>query len=105
MHVANFFPGWRARVDGKDTDILLANGLFRAVPIPPGEHIVDLWYAPDSIILGIRVTAVAVGIALASLAISLVLARHRRPTVEERRAARLARRGIDPTAREAGLTE
>ncbi len=105
VHVANFFPGWRARVDGKDTDILLANGLFRAVPLPPGEHIVDFWYAPDSIILGIRVTAVAIGVALASLAVSLALARRRRPTVDERRAARLARRGIDPDTLEASLED
>jgi hypothetical protein len=92
VHVANYFPGWRARVDGKDADILLANGLFRAVPLPPGDHVVDLWYAPDAVILGIRVTAVAAGIALASLAAAFLLAGRRRPTIVEQRAKRMARR-------------
>ena len=92
VHVANFFPGWRARVDGKDADILLANGLFRAVPVPPGDHVVDLWYQPEAVSLGIRVTAVAGWLAVASLVASLVAVRRRRLSVAERRAERMARR-------------
>jgi len=95
VHVANYFPGWRARVDGKDADILLANGLFRAVPLPPGEHVVELWYQPKAVALGIQVTAVAGVLTLASLAAWLVASRRRRPSLAERRAARLAKRGIE----------
>ena len=98
MNVANFFPGWHARVDGKEVDILLANSLFRAVPLPPGDHIVDFWYAPDAIALGIQVTAVAALVALGSLVAAFFGARRRRPTVEERRAARLAKLGINAEA-------
>jgi hypothetical protein len=93
VNVANFFPGWHARVDGKEVDILLANSLFRAVPLPPGDHIVDFWYAPDAIALGIKVTAVAALVAMASLAAAFFGTRRRPLTVEKRRAARLARRG------------
>jgi hypothetical protein len=95
VHVANFFPGWRARVDGRQADILLANGLFRAVPVPPGDHIVELWYQPDAVAVGIWVTALAGALAAASLALWAIAARRRRLTVAERRAARMTKRGVD----------
>jgi hypothetical protein len=44
-----FFPGWRASVDGSQVEVLRANGLFRAVPLPPGRHRVVFDYAPASL--------------------------------------------------------
>ncbi len=67
VHVANFLPGWRAWVDGVEAPILLANGLFRAVPVSRGDHIVLLRYEPFSVDLGLRITAVAGLAALMSL--------------------------------------
>lgn len=48
-----FYPGWRARVDGDDTEILRANGLFRAVPVPTGRHEVVFSYEPASLRVGL----------------------------------------------------
>jgi hypothetical protein len=96
VHVANYFPGWRARVDGRDADILLANSLFRAVSLPPGEHLVELWYQPEAVALGMQVTGFAGALTVASLGGWLAASRRKRPTVAERRAARMAKRGIGP---------
>lgn len=40
----NYYPGWKAYVDGKETKIHRANYTFRAVPVPQGKHIVEFTY-------------------------------------------------------------
>jgi len=37
-----FYPGWTAKVDGREGDILSGNYLFRVIPIEKGEHEVTL---------------------------------------------------------------
>jgi len=39
-------PWWRANIDGADTEILKADGIFRAVVIPRGHHVVHFTFAP-----------------------------------------------------------
>jgi hypothetical protein len=39
-------PWWQATVDGKPTEILKANLLFRAVVVPPGRHAVRFTFHP-----------------------------------------------------------
>lgn len=39
-------PWWRAYVDGRPTDILKANVLFRAVAVPAGRHVVRFEFQP-----------------------------------------------------------
>ena len=39
-------PWWRATVDGKSTDILKANVLFRAVQVPAGRHRIRFEFEP-----------------------------------------------------------
>ncbi|MEA2935766.1 MAG: hypothetical protein QOD74_2412 [Variibacter sp.] len=41
-------PWWIATVDGKPAEILKANVLFRAVPLPSGQHIIRFEFAPLS---------------------------------------------------------
>ncbi|MDH3208091.1 MAG: hypothetical protein OEO79_15935 [Gemmatimonadota bacterium] len=45
----NWFPAWRARVDGVDVPILRAYHTLRAVPIGPGEHTVEMYYQSDAV--------------------------------------------------------
>lgn len=52
----SFYPGWRAYVDGKETEILRANLFFRAVPLSPGEHLVEFRYKPASFKIGLTVS-------------------------------------------------
>lgn len=52
----NYFSGWRAYIDGKETKIIKANYTFRAVEVPRGEHVVTFSYFPDSFKKGILVS-------------------------------------------------
>jgi len=39
-------PWWRATVGGVETEILRANVIFRAVPVPPGKYMVHFTFEP-----------------------------------------------------------
>lgn len=52
------YPGWTARVDGEKTEYIKAFSLFRAVDIPPGNHIVEFNFKPLSVYLGVGVSIV-----------------------------------------------
>jgi hypothetical protein len=72
VHVANLASGWRAWVDGAEAPLYRANHLFRAVPLPPGEHEVELRYEPGAVALGRMVSAWATVAAAASLLLAAV---------------------------------
>src|SRR5205085_5275782 len=66
------YTGWSAWVDGAETPIVHANGIFMAVPVSTGSHNVILEYQPPGLRAGLSITAVAVvavaiGIGLAQL--------------------------------------
>ena len=48
----NYYPGWKAYLDGKPTEISREQYLFRAVFVPPGWHQVLFKYEPDSVKIG-----------------------------------------------------
>ena len=52
-----FAPGWRAMLDGHAVTVLRADGLFRAVAVPPGEHALEMVYAPTSVTAGLLLGA------------------------------------------------
>jgi hypothetical protein len=64
----NWFPGWKAEVDGAPARILRADYAFRAVALSAGSHRVVFRYRPESFYWGIGVSlaalAAAAGIAL-----------------------------------------
>lgn len=75
----NYFPGWRATVDGKDIKILRANYTFRAVPVKKGEHIVVMSYLPKSFIIGVAVSAtVLAGLLIAGVYVALLQKRNKK---------------------------
>ncbi|MBI4495168.1 MAG: YfhO family protein [Chloroflexi bacterium] len=47
-----YHRGWQARVDGQSAPLYLADSLFRAVPVPAGQHVVDFVFDPISLRLG-----------------------------------------------------
>jgi hypothetical protein len=51
-----YWPGWKAVRDGRTTDLYAADGIFRAVFVPAGRHMVTVRYRPLSFIAGVLVT-------------------------------------------------
>jgi hypothetical protein len=51
-----YYPGWRATVDGEQTEVLRADYTFRAVRLEPGEHTVRTWFAPWTWTVGLMVS-------------------------------------------------
>ena len=52
----NWFPAWKARVGDRDTPILRANHTLRAVPIPEGDHVVEIRYDSAQLSWSFRLT-------------------------------------------------
>ena len=62
------YPGWQATADGQPVEIIPANLMFRAVPLPAGEHTVLFEFRPRSLQLGSIITGLALLVLLAALA-------------------------------------
>jgi uncharacterized membrane protein YfhO len=54
-----WYPGWRATVDGEETTIRRADYLFRALPIPQGDHQVVMVYRPPLFLAGLILSLLA----------------------------------------------
>lgn len=65
-----FYPGWTAKVDGKDVEIGRVNYVLRAIQMPAGQHKVELQFDPQSV----HTTDTIAYIALALLALILAAA-------------------------------
>lgn len=55
-----FYPGWLATIDGRETEILRANYLFRAISVPAGSHKVTFAYSPQSFRIGLFLALCAI---------------------------------------------
>ena len=51
-----WFPGWEATVDGKPARIYRANGVFRAISTPAGDHTIRFRYRPASVRWGAAIS-------------------------------------------------
>ncbi len=52
-----YYPkGWHAFVDGKETEILRADYVLRALPIPAGKHEIEFKFEPKPYTIGNKVT-------------------------------------------------
>lgn len=54
-----WFPGWRVSIDGAPTKLFRGDYAFRAIWVPPGNHIVEFAYQPPSFWLGALISMVA----------------------------------------------
>jgi hypothetical protein len=73
----SYDPDWNVDVDGAPAPLMRANGLFRAVHLRTGTHIVTFTYRPRFLYLGAVLTAVAA----LTLTIWCVLDARRRPSI------------------------
>lgn len=63
----SYFSSWKATVDSKSTDILLADFAFRAVVVPKGKHTVIMYYEPNAFKTGILISGISFVVFLLSL--------------------------------------
>ena len=54
------YPDRSASIDGVQTSILIANLAFMAIPVPAGEHRIELHYVPSLMNFGSAISAVGV---------------------------------------------
>jgi len=62
-----WFPGWRAKVDGKTVEIYRAYGGVRGVMVDGGRHVIEMKYMPGSVLLGGALTFLATVLAIVAL--------------------------------------
>jgi hypothetical protein len=58
-------PDWKAFIDGKEVQLYAADHAFRAVPLPAGEHTIELRYEPLTLKIGIVISTIFFLIAIA----------------------------------------
>ena len=73
-----WYPDWKATVDGKPVEVLRADHLLRAVVVPAGHHRVQFRYESASVRRGFMLSIVSIAIALALLVTGLLLGRRAR---------------------------
>jgi hypothetical protein len=61
-----FYPGWLSYVDGKPAPMLRADLALRAVPVPAGQHRVEMIYRPWTVPVGIIISALTLGCVFAA---------------------------------------
>lgn len=52
----NYYPGWKAYIDGSETKLYRANYSFRAIEIPKGKHNILFQYQPSSFQIGLIIS-------------------------------------------------
>lgn len=52
-----YYPGWKASIDGRSTELMHANYMFQAVYIPAGSHQVRVYFDPDNMRYGLIAAA------------------------------------------------
>jgi hypothetical protein len=86
-----YYPaGWKAAIDGADTEILRTNSVLRSVRVPAGTHTIEFTFAPPLYWAGLTITNVAWLVAL----LCVISGLWRIPQVRDR----LARRSQRPAA-------
>ncbi len=67
-----FFPGWKATVDGVEENIIQADYAFRAIPVTAGQHLVKMYYQPESFEMGWKISLFSFGLLIGLLVIAKV---------------------------------
>lgn len=52
----NYFPGWKAYVDGQKVDIHVVNGLIQGIEVPAGNHEIRFEYVPTLLYVGMAIS-------------------------------------------------
>ena len=66
----NFFPVWKAYINGNEVQIYKVNDIIQGVFVPGGESVIEFRFTSPSLLLGGCITALTIGI------IAFILFRH-----------------------------
>ncbi|MBI2953542.1 MAG: YfhO family protein [Chloroflexi bacterium] len=69
------YPGWKAYVDGKESDVLWANYIFRAVELPSGTHEIRFVFDPWTFKAGLAISVTSWIFVLGVLGLQMVRSR------------------------------
>ncbi|HEX3531351.1 MAG TPA: methyltransferase domain-containing protein [Thermoanaerobaculia bacterium] len=75
------WTGWRARIDGREVPLGIADHAFLALEIPEGWHHIELFYRPRSFELGLALSLAALGL-IALITVVRAVRRNRDSTTE-----------------------
>lgn len=70
-----YYPAWKAYVDGEPVPLYVADHVLRAVPVPAGEHTVELRYESRTLQLGLAISLTTL---LALLVLAVARTRRRK---------------------------
>ena len=73
----NWYPGWRATVDGQPVETLRGNVSLITVPVRQGAARVDLWFHSEQYAVGKLITWISLIVAAAGIVVPAVLGRRR----------------------------
>ncbi len=73
----HYWPGWQATVDTRPAKIYRANGILRAVFVPPGAHLVEFNYQPRCLYQGYLLSWFAIALIFGLALTSIILPRLR----------------------------
>jgi len=57
-----YFPAWKAYVDGKPVKIFKTDYCMRSVPVEKGKHLVEMRYESDSFKTGLTISLISLGL-------------------------------------------
>jgi hypothetical protein len=56
-----YYPGWKAELDGKSTPVYAVDAIFRGVFLPAGQHTIVFKYKPHSFEAGVAISLLMLG--------------------------------------------
>ena len=60
----SYYPGWRATVDGRMTDVYATDVAFRGIQVPAGDHRIEMRFVPRFLPLSATISAAALLLAM-----------------------------------------
>ena len=69
-----YYPaGWKAYIDGEETEIYATNYILRGVVVPKGEHILEMKFAPETYALSLKLSLIGIILTIVLLIVGLIL--------------------------------
>ncbi len=69
-----YYPGWVATIDGKETAVMRADYLLRAIEVPSGDHTIEFTFRPKAYTVGNKITTASSWLVLMVFLGSVVMA-------------------------------